>query len=136
MLRDIRRAVLDLQRRSGVFRLVANSQWRTNRLLILCYHGISRYDEDLWRPSLYMRPEVLRRRLEIMKQGEYNVLPLGEALRLLQGTGQLPPRSVAITFDDGGYDFYAAAFPVIKDYGFPVTVYQTTYYSDHQMPVF
>jgi peptidoglycan/xylan/chitin deacetylase (PgdA/CDA1 family) len=136
MLRDIRRAVLDLQRRSGVFRLVANSQWRTKRLLILCYHGISRYDEDLWRPSLYMRPEILRRRLEIMKQGEYNVLPLGEALRLLQGTGQLPPRSVAITFDDGGYDFYAAAFPVIKDYGFPVTVYQTTYYSDHQMPVF
>jgi peptidoglycan/xylan/chitin deacetylase (PgdA/CDA1 family) len=136
MLRDIRRAVLDLQRRSGVFRLVANSQWRTKRLLILCYHGISRYDEDLWRPSLYMRPEILRRRLEIMKQGEYNVLPLGEALRLLHGAGQLPPRSVAITFDDGGYDFYAAAFPVIKDYGFPVTVYQTTYYSDHQMPVF
>ena len=135
MLRDIRRAVSHLQRRSGVFRLVVNSQWRTNRLLILCYHGISRIDEHLWRPSLYMEPEILRERLEILKQGEYNVLPLGEGLKCLQA-GQLPPRSVAITFDDGGYDFYAAAFPIIKVYGFPVTVYQTTYYGDYHKPIF
>jgi peptidoglycan/xylan/chitin deacetylase (PgdA/CDA1 family) len=135
MFRHIRQAVLHLQRRSGMFRLVVNSQWRTNRLLILCYHGISRYDEHLWRPRLYMHPEVLRQRLEILKQGGYNVLPLGEGLRRLQ-TAELPPKSVVLTFDDGGYDFYAAAFPVIKDYGFPVTVYQTTYYSDRQIPVF
>jgi peptidoglycan/xylan/chitin deacetylase (PgdA/CDA1 family) len=43
---------------------------------------------------------------------------------------------VAITFDDGGYDFYTEAFPLLKSCGFPVTVYQTTYYSDYQMPVF
>jgi peptidoglycan/xylan/chitin deacetylase (PgdA/CDA1 family) len=114
---------------------MADSKWRRNRLLILCYHGISRYDEHVWRPSLYMDPGVLRQRLEILKQGRYNVLRLGEALRRLQ-TGDLPPRGVAITFDDGGYDFYAAGFPVIKSFGFPVTVYQTTYYSDYQMPVF
>jgi peptidoglycan/xylan/chitin deacetylase (PgdA/CDA1 family) len=115
--------------------MVADSNWRKNRLLILCYHGISRTDEHLWRPTLYMQPEVLRRRLEILKQGHYNVLPLGEALQRLKA-GELPARSVAITFDDGGYDFYAAGFPVIKSFGFPVTVYQTTYYGDHQMPIF
>jgi peptidoglycan/xylan/chitin deacetylase (PgdA/CDA1 family) len=114
---------------------MADSKWRRNRLLILCYHGISRYDEHVWRPSLYMHLGVLRQRLEILKQGRYNVLRLGEALQRLQ-TGDLPPRGVALTFDDGGYDFYAAGFPVIKSFGFPVTVYQTTYYSDHQMPVF
>jgi peptidoglycan/xylan/chitin deacetylase (PgdA/CDA1 family) len=92
-------------------------------------------DEHLWRPSLYMQPEIFRQRLEILDRGKYNVLPLGEGLRRLQAA-ELPPRSIAITFDDGGYDFYAAAFPVIRDYGFPVTVYQTTYYGDYQMPVF
>ena len=134
-LRDIRRLALHLQRSAGVFRRVADSKWRKNRLLILCYHGVSRIDEHLWRPSLYMESEILRQRLEILKRGKYNVLPLGEGLRRLQAA-ELPRKSVAITFDDGGYDFYAAAFPVIRDYGFPVTVYQTTYYSDYQKPVF
>jgi peptidoglycan/xylan/chitin deacetylase (PgdA/CDA1 family) len=82
-----------------------------------------------------MPPEVLRQRLEILKQGRYNVLPLGEGLQRMQA-GDLPARSVAITFDDGGYDFYAAGFPVIRSFGFPVTVYQTTYYGDHQLPIF
>jgi peptidoglycan/xylan/chitin deacetylase (PgdA/CDA1 family) len=135
MLRHIRRPVLHLQQSAGIFRLVADSKWRRNRLLILCYHGISRYDEHVWRPSLYMHPEVLRKRLEILKQGRYNVLRLGEALQRLQ-TEDLPPRSVVITFDDGGYDFYDAAFPVIQSFGFPVTVYQNTYYGDYQKPIF
>ena len=135
MLRNIRRALLHLQQRSGAFRLVLNSRWRSKRLLILCYHGVSRMDEHLWRPSLYMQPEIFRQRLQILDRGKYNVLPLGEGLRRLQAA-ELPPKSVVITFDDGGYDFYAAAFPVIREYGFPVTVYQTTYYSDYQRPVF
>jgi peptidoglycan/xylan/chitin deacetylase (PgdA/CDA1 family) len=118
-----------------VSRLVLNSQWRSNRLLILCFHGISRLDEHLWRPGLYMQPEIFDQRLRILREGAYSVLPLAEALRRLR-IGQLPPRSVAITFDDGGYDFYAAAFPILKSYGFPVTVYQTTYYSDYQKPIF
>jgi peptidoglycan/xylan/chitin deacetylase (PgdA/CDA1 family) len=135
MLRPIRRGILHLQRSSGVFRLVADSDWRRKRLLILCYHGISRTDEHLWRPTLYMQPEVLRQRLEILKQGRYNVLPLGEGLQLLRA-GNLPSRSVAITFDDGGFDFYTAAFPVIRNFGLPVTVYQTTYYGDRSLPIF
>jgi peptidoglycan/xylan/chitin deacetylase (PgdA/CDA1 family) len=135
MLKHIRRATLQVLRDSGVFRLVRDSQWRRNRLLILCYHGISTEDEHLWRPSLFMESSVLKQRLEILKDGGYRVLPLGEGLRQLQA-GALPPRSVVITFDDGGYDFYKQAYPVVKSYGVPVTVYQTTYYCDYQKPVF
>ena len=43
---------------------------------------------------------------------------------------------MSITFDDGTYDFYKQAYPIVKRYGFPVTVYQTTYYSDRGLPVF
>src|SRR5205807_2689709 len=60
---------------------------------------------------------------------------LGEALSRVR-SGDLPPRTVVLTFDDGGVDFYRVAFPILKTYGFPATVYQTTYYSDHQLPVF
>ena len=46
------------------------------------------------------------------------------------------PRSVVLTFDDGTYDFYKLVHPLLREYGFPATVYQTTYYCSHPVPVF
>lgn len=135
MVRDIKLATLRLLKRGGIFDLVADSRWRRQRLLVLCYHGISLDDEHRWRPGLYMAPPVLEQRFETLKHLNYNVLPLGESLERLRA-GSLLPRSVAITFDDGTYDFYKQAYPIAKKYGFPVTVYLTTYYSDLQRPVF
>ncbi len=133
--KSVRRAGLTALRGCGIFKVISESSWRRNRLLILCYHGLSSDDEHLWRPGLYMQPSVFKGRLEILKHGGYNVLPMGEALRRLEEEN-LPPRSVVITFDDGGYDFYQHAYPLLQSYGFPVTVYLTTYYSDHQTPIF
>jgi peptidoglycan/xylan/chitin deacetylase (PgdA/CDA1 family) len=115
--------------------------WRRQRLLILCYHGISTrfgvpaQDEHEWRPTLYMTQDVLALRFKLIKHSGCEVLPLGEAVRRLYSK-TLPAKSVAITFDDGGYDFYQRAYPVVRDSGFPVTVYYTTYYSDFRRPIF
>jgi peptidoglycan/xylan/chitin deacetylase (PgdA/CDA1 family) len=103
--------------------------------MILCYHGIAQEDEHHWRPGLYMHPSLLEQRLQILQNGRYNIVGLEEGLHNLQA-GKSPPRSVAITFDDGCYDFYAQAYPLLKRYRVPVTVYQTTYYSDYQKPIF
>ena len=135
MQRYLRRAALQLLRSTGVFHLVRNSRWRQQRLLILCYHGIAQEDEHEWRPGLYMHPTIFEQRLEMLKRGEYNVVSLSEGLQRLR-EGRLPPRSVAITFDDGCYDFYSRGYPLLGKYRFPVTVYQTTYYSDFQKPIF
>ncbi len=135
MLRSLKIAALRLLRGGGVFELVADSRWRRQRLLILCYHGTSLEDEHLWRPALYMTKDVLRSRLSFLKRGGYSVLPLGEALERLQA-GTLPARSVALTFDDGTYDLYRQACPLLQEYGFPATVYLTTYYALCELPVF
>ncbi len=135
ILRGAKLAALELLKGAGAFNLVANSAWRRQRLLILCYHGISLEDEHLWRPGLYMTPELLATRLETLRAMRCSVLSLGEALTRLR-RGDLPPRSVAITFDDGTYDFYKQAYPLLKKYALPATVYQTTYYTDHEIPVF
>jgi peptidoglycan/xylan/chitin deacetylase (PgdA/CDA1 family) len=135
MLRNLKLSTLRFLKKSGFFDRVADSRWRRDRLLILCYHGTALEDEHLWRPRLYIQPERLAQRLEILKRGGYAVLPLGEAIQRLK-TGILPSRSVAITFDDGTHDFYQAAYPLLKTSGFPVTVYQTTYHTDFQRPIF
>ena len=135
MLRTIKLGMLRSLKAVGMFDVVADSHWRQNRLLILCYHGTSLEDEHLWRPALYLEPQLLEQRLETLKQERYSVLPLGEALERLWA-GSLPRRAVCITFDDGTYDFYKQAYPLLKRYQFPATVYQTTYYMDFERPIF
>jgi peptidoglycan/xylan/chitin deacetylase (PgdA/CDA1 family) len=134
MLKQGKLGVLRLAEWTGASRAFSCSAWRRRRLLILCYHGVSRYDEHEW-GSLYVSAETFRRRMELVAKAGCNVLPLTEALARLQA-GSLPDRSVAITFDDGLYDFHAVALPVLESLGFPVTLYLTTYYVEFNRPVF
>ncbi len=52
----------------------------------------------------------------------FNVLPLDEAARRL-ADGSLPPRALAITFDDGYADNCAVALPILRAHGLPATFY-------------
>lgn len=127
--------VIQAAKTVGALSLVRDSGWRRQRLMILCYHGVSVDDEHEWSPALYISQDQLRRRLRVLKEGRYNVLPLSEATRRLYD-GTLPPRSVALTFDDGAVDFERRALPVLREFNMPATVYLTTYYCQKRLPVF
>jgi peptidoglycan/xylan/chitin deacetylase (PgdA/CDA1 family) len=134
MLRQAKLGALRFAAAAGISRLLADSPWRRNRLLILCYHGVSCYDEHEWDP-VYITAETLRHRMQLLVEERCTVLPLAEAVRRLR-SGTLPPRAVALTFDDGYHDFYSVAFPLLESFGFPVTLYLTTYYVEFNRPVF
>jgi peptidoglycan/xylan/chitin deacetylase (PgdA/CDA1 family) len=125
---------LAASRASGASSSLAASRWRQQRLLILCYHGVSLRDEHLWHPELFVTPEFLRRRFEIIRALGFVVLPLAEAVTRLRA-GNLPQRSVALTFDDGFHNFQAAAAPILKQFDYPATVYLSTYHCLHQRPI-
>ncbi|PYN87554.1 MAG: hypothetical protein DMD87_14215 [Candidatus Rokuibacteriota bacterium] len=135
MLRSARLALLRGLGALGIDEAALRTRWRRNRLLILGYHGIALDDEHHWDPELYMPAETLCRRLELIRDAGCHVLALDDAISHLYA-GDLPPRSVALTFDDGAYDFYARAFPIVEAFGYPVTVYFTTYYAELARPVY
>lgn len=115
--------------------IVARTNWRQSRLLILGYHGVSVEDEHLWDGAIYMSREKFRRRLQILKQGSYQVLPLQTGLRRLE-EGTLPARAVSFAFDDGFHDFASIVTPMLAEFGFPATVFLSTYYAQFNRPVF
>jgi peptidoglycan/xylan/chitin deacetylase (PgdA/CDA1 family) len=134
MIGSLKRSSLALSRHLGVSRIVADSAWRRQRLLILCYHGIALEDEHRWDPSLYVSAAHLERRLTLLRKNRCAVLPLSEALERLY-RNDLPDRAVVLTFDDGYYDFAARGWPLLQAYGYPGTVYLTTARVEHNFPI-
>ena len=131
----LKETVLRAARSVGAFGLVRDSAWRSRRLLIVCWHGVTTGDEHEWNSAMYITQDRLRDRLRLLRDGGYNILPLAESVRRLYD-GTLPPRSVALTFDDGAADFAKLAVPVLREFNVPATVYLTTYYCRAGFPVF
>lgn len=135
ILKRLKLATLHVGKGVGLSQLLLDSAWRRQRLLILCYHGISLDDEHEWDSSLFMPEALVRRRFEALRADRCQVLPLREALERLR-QGELPPRAVALTFDDGTSDFVTRAMPLIREFGYPVTLYVATYYSYFNRPIY
>lgn len=131
----IKKLVLQTADSTGLREALRHSQWRQRRLCILCYHSISSSDEHEALPSLYMPRSLLRRRMQFLRDRGYSILPLAEALERLYAN-DLPPMSVAVTFDDGTRDFAEIAVPVLEEFKIPATLYLTTYYCEQRLPIF
>jgi peptidoglycan/xylan/chitin deacetylase (PgdA/CDA1 family) len=135
MLKRIKQGGLRSVKSLRLLDLTGNTRWRRDRLLILGYHGVSLDDEHLWNPELFMSAELLRRRFQIIKETGCTVLRLDEAVQRLYN-GTLPAKTVVITFDDGFYNFYKIALPILKEFDFPATLYLTTFYTEYNKPIF
>ena len=92
------------------------------RLSILAYHRVLPA-ADFMRAAM---PTVdqFEWQMELLAK-HFNPLPLAEAVSLLE-YGELPPRAVCVTFDDGYADNEAVALPILTRLGIPATVFVTT----------
>lgn len=60
----------------------------------------------------------------------FTPIHISEAARLMARGLPLPPRAVAVTFDDGHRDNYTHAFPILREAGVPATIFLATGYLD------
>ena len=68
------------------------------------------------------------RQMEYLKQHDYRVIPLSQVQAFLRGEAAIPRRSVVLTIDDGYRSVYQIAYPVLKKYNYPATIF---IYSDY-----
>ncbi|MBI2863494.1 MAG: polysaccharide deacetylase family protein [Chloroflexi bacterium] len=108
--------------------LVPPSSQLTVRVPILMYHRIDRLpaNPDALRVSLSIAPADFDSQVHFLKERGFTSLTLTEVYEALQGKRTLPPKPVALTFDDGYADNYANAFPILKKYGFLGTFFVLT----------
>ncbi|MFA5117613.1 MAG: polysaccharide deacetylase family protein [Candidatus Omnitrophota bacterium] len=88
---------------------------------VLMYHSVKPQVPQGNR--LIVSSAAFDRQMEFLKRNHYNVVPLDEIVRLIRDKQPVPERTVALTFDDGYLDNYSVAFPVLKKYGLPATVF-------------
>lgn len=105
------------------------------KLQILCYHGFECADETKFRPKLFISKATFAKRLAILKQAGFNIVDLDDAVKALD-SNTLPDNSIVITIDDGFYNVFNIAAPMLAQYQFPSTLYLTTYYSIKQSAIF
>ena len=87
---------------------------------VLMYHHI---DEKGKTSTLSVSPENFRRQMRFLSSHNYNVISLAEFVQAIRNQTILPRNTVVITFDDGYDDNYYLAYPVLKKYTLPATVF-------------
>ncbi len=88
---------------------------------ILCYHRFGARAT-----KLNVTPQAFEQQMEFLARNGYTVIPLERLQRFLAGKEALPAKSVAITIDDGYRSTFEIAYPVLKKFGFPATVFLYT----------
>ncbi|HEY4883895.1 MAG TPA: polysaccharide deacetylase family protein [Myxococcales bacterium] len=113
---------------SGARELLSAVQRRAvggRRVLILSYHRVVADFAQEAKRSLYslnIEQKTFRRHLEVLQES-HDIVPLEDALSVLDGTRQAARDVATITFDDGYRDVYTYAFPVMRDLRVPGVMY-------------
>ena len=64
-----------------------------------------------------------REQMKAIKESKIPVVPLSLVMEWKKGRANIPEECIVITMDDGWQGVYTYAYPVLKEYGFPFTVY-------------
>lgn len=93
-----------------------------DRLQVLTYHRI-------------LNPHGFDRQMAYLA-AKYHVISMPELLDARRDGDELPSGSVMVTFDDAYLDFADCAWPIMKRYQLPATLFVPTAFPDHPQRIF
>lgn len=107
-------------RTSGSRRAPGDAGWA----IVLMYHHIDPNPDPLSQNTI--TPEQFEEHMEYLAACDLSPISISQLCCALDGECDIPPGSVAITFDDGYESFYKYAYPVLKKLKLPATVFVIT----------
>lgn len=99
------------------------------KVLILAYHRVLSEKElkkDFVQPGMYVRNDIFEKQMQFLRD-YFEVIPFAELLQLWnKNLLDHKKRYCVITFDDGWLDNYTYAYPILKRYHLPATIFLPT----------
>lgn len=95
------------------------------RVAVLGYHNFSNTKAV---SEMRMRTSEFCQQMQYIRNAKLSVITMQDLLDWQQGRRQLPERCILITIDDGWKSVWTDAFPILKAYGYPFTLYLYTEY--------
>jgi peptidoglycan/xylan/chitin deacetylase (PgdA/CDA1 family) len=112
---------------SGLYFLV--SYLKRNKPVILMYHSINHHNSPNIYPDNIVGIENFEKQIEYLSQ-KRNIISLEELIGRIEQGFKFSPYTTAITFDDGYYDFFLNAYPILRKHHAPATVFLITGFLD------
>lgn len=97
---------------------------RSAKVVVLCYHRF----EDNKRDPLATSPIDFRSQMKQLKDDGIAVISMKDFLKWRRGEKSIPRKSCIITIDDGYISGYNVAWPILKEFGYPFTMFIYTNY--------
>jgi peptidoglycan/xylan/chitin deacetylase (PgdA/CDA1 family) len=89
---------------------------------VLAYHKFSKQVAD----RMTVREDAFDEQMAFLKKNGYRVITLDALFDFLDHKRPIPQKSVVITVDDGWRSMYDIAYPILKKYGYPATLFVYT----------
>ncbi|EDY19740.1 polysaccharide deacetylase [Chthoniobacter flavus Ellin428] len=90
------------------------------QVICLCYHNIE--DGSKMR-ALTIPVAEFRREMEEIKKDGFSVIPMQDFLAWRRGEKAIPNKSCIVTIDDGWVSAYNNAWPILKEFKYPFTLF-------------
>ena len=103
---------------------------KVNYASVLMYH---RFGEDKY-PSTNIKLNQFLEHVDEISKPKYNVISLDNALKAIENIKLIKDRSVVITIDDAYSSVYKHAWPILKKYNLPFTLFVSTDVIDNKIP--
>jgi peptidoglycan/xylan/chitin deacetylase (PgdA/CDA1 family) len=97
------------------------------RVSIIGYHDLG---ETLPETAMRIRTSKFAKQMEAIHQLGIKVISMEDFISWKKNGTKIPDKCLLITFDDGWKTVYTEAFPILKKYGFPYTLYLYKDYVD------